>query len=178
VAGAAAVVVACDDVARTLGTPHAKLRGWGQSHHPSAFATSTADITRFPAVKCAAEEAFAEAGVSVNDIDVAEVYGVFSSTELMLCEELGFFERGTAGKAFAEGRTCIGGDVVIDPSGGRLSLGHPACATPLLEAYEICKQLQGRADDRQVPNARLGLMQAEHGMLNGSVVAIFERGEA
>jgi acetyl-CoA acetyltransferase len=106
---------------------------------------------------------------------VAEVYGVFSSTELMLCEDLGLFARGTAGAAFREGRASRGGDVVVDPSGGRLSLGHPACATPLIETLEIVLQLQGRAQARQVSGATWGLMHAEHGMLNGSVVALWER---
>ena len=70
------------------------------------------------------------------------------------------------------------GDVVIDPSGGRLSLGHPACATPLLETYEIAMQLRGTAGARQVGNAALALVHAEHGMLNGSAIAIWERSDA
>jgi acetyl-CoA C-acetyltransferase len=185
VSGAAAVVIASEDVARSLeSVVPVKLRGWGQHHDPSAFSAGARSLTSFPAVKQAAAEAYEVAGVAPADIDVAEVYGVFSSTELMLCEDLGFFERGQAGAAFREGRATHGGDIVIDPSGGRLSLGHPACATPLLEAVEICHQLQGKArsdevsTDRQVPNASLGLMHAEHGMLNGSIVTIWERGDA
>jgi acetyl-CoA acetyltransferase len=175
IAGAAAVVVADADLARTLGRPAAVLRGWGQAHHPSAFATSAESITTFPAVRRAAAEAFEQAKVAPADLDVAELYGVFSSTELMLCEDIGLYPRGEAAAAFRTGRTTFGGDVVIDPSGGRLSLGHPACATPLLETYEIAMQLRGGAGDRQVDGARLGLVHAEHGMLNGSAIAIWER---
>jgi acetyl-CoA C-acetyltransferase len=178
VAGAAAVVVAREDVARTLGRPYSVLRGWGQAHHPSAFAASAESLTTFPAVKRAAAEAFAQAGVTARDLDVAELYGVFSSTELVLCDDIGLFPRGESAHAFREGRASLGtGDVVIDPSGGRLSLGHPACATPLLETHEIALQLRGGAGERQVKNAALGLVHAEHGMLNGSAIAIWERSD-
>jgi acetyl-CoA acetyltransferase len=177
VSGAAAVVVASEEVAAEVGAVSAALRGWGQAHHPSAFTTSTPDITRFPAVENAANEAFDAAGVTRDDIDIAEIYGVFSSTELMLTESLGFYDRGAAAAAFREGRTTHGGDLVIDPSGGRLSLGHPACATPLLSTVEILSQLRGGAGSRQVTDASLALVHAEHGMLNGSAVSIWERSE-
>ena len=116
--------------------------------------------------------------MSAADLDVAELYGVFSSTELMLCEDIGLFPRGESAAAFRDGRATFGGDLVIDPSGGRLSLGHPACATPLLETYEIAMQLRGAAGARQVADAALGLVHAEHGMLNGSAIAIWERSDA
>ena len=178
VTGAGAVVIANERVASSLNTTPVWLRGWGQSHHPSAFCNSSDNISRYPAVEASANQAFEQANVTRQDIDVAEVYGVFSATELMLCEEIGFFPRGKSGVAFKEGKTTYGGDIVIDPSGGRLSLGHPACATPMLEAYEIFKQLRGEAETRQVPNAKLGLLHAEHGMLNGSAISIWERDNA
>lgn len=179
VAGAAAVVIADAELARTLGRPFASLRGWGQAHQPSSFATSADSLTSFPAVRRAAAEAFERAGVTAGDIDVAELYGVFSSTELMLCEDIGFYPRGEAAAAFRDGRATFGGaGAVIDPSGGRLSLGHPACATPLLETFEIAIQLRGDAGARQVDGATLGLVHAEHGMLDGSAIAIWERSDA
>lgn len=174
VSGAAAVVVTSADVARSLERRPVWLRGFGQHHHPSSFTAGAESLTRFPAVQEAAQEAYAEAGIAAGDIDVAEVYGVFSSTELILTEDLGFFPRGQAGAAFREGRSTYGGDVVVDPSGGRLSLGHPACATPLIEVLEILLQLQERAGDRQVPGAEWGLVHAEHGMLNGSQVTVWQ----
>ena len=178
VAGAAAVVVAREDVARASGRPWARLRGWGEAHHPSAFAASAETITTFPAVRRAAAEAFGEAGVAASDLDVAELYGVFTSTELMLCEDIGIYARGEAAAAFRDERCTFGGELVIDPSGGRLSLGHPACATPLYETHELALQLRGLAGPRQVDGAALGLVHAEHGMLNGSAIAIWERSDA
>lgn len=175
VSGGAAIVVSSLKFASQLKKPPIKLLGWGQAHHPSTFTCQAESLTTFPAVRRAAAEAFAEAGITVGDVDVAEVYGVFSSTELMLCEELGFFKRGEAGRAFREGRASVGGDIVVDPSGGRLSLGHPACATPLMALNELLRQLRGEAGERQAPEAAVGLLHAEHGMLNGSAVSLWAR---
>ena len=73
-----------------------------------------------------------------------------------------------------KGQTKIGGQIPINPSGGRLSLGHPPFVTPILEIIELVCQLRGEAGERQVKNAKIGLAQAEHGVLDGSAVAILE----
>ncbi|PWU24700.1 MAG: hypothetical protein C5B48_05005, partial [Candidatus Rokuibacteriota bacterium] len=65
----------------------------------------------------------------------------------------------------------------INPSGGRIAMGHPPQATPLLEVGEIFDQLVGAAAGRQVGDASIGLAQAEHGMMNGAAVAVLERFE-
>ena len=113
-------------------------------------------------------------GHRIDDIDVAEIYGAFAASELMTYEAMGFFETGEAPAAVARGETALGGRIPINTSGGRLSLGHPPQATPLLEVQEICQQLTGGAGDRQVQGANVGLVQAEHGVMNGSAVAVLE----
>jgi acetyl-CoA acetyltransferase len=175
--GVCALVVTNAETARSYGSKPVAIKGYGEHHHPSHFVPRHGSITRFESVEIAAEEAFYKAGLSAADIDVAEVYGVFGATELILYEDLGFCPKGQGAHYLADGRTTFGGDVVINPSGGRMSLGHPAGATPLYEVAEICLQLRGESQGRQVPNARLGLVHAEHGMMNGSIVMILE-GEA
>lgn len=170
--GACALVLARAEDARP--GRRVRLKGWGEHHHPSHFLPVDAPLTRFEALEVAGRRAFEDAGVRPADIDVAEVYGVFAATELIAYEDLGFFPKGRAPAAVAEGRTTFGGDVVLNPSGGRLSLGHPAGATPLYEVAEIALQLRGEAKGRQAPNARLGLAQAEHGVLNGAAAVILE----
>ena len=103
-----------------------------------------------------------------------EVYGAFAPAELMTYEAMGLFAPGEAPAAVARGETRLEGRLPINPSGGRLSLGHPPQATPLLELGEILDQLRGRAGERQVPGATVGLVQAEHGMMNGAAVAVLE----
>jgi acetyl-CoA acetyltransferase len=172
--GAAAVVLASEEKARQVTGNAVVITGYGEAHDETHFMPYVADMSHFPAVERSAAEAYDTAGVRPADIQVAEVYGAFAGPELMCYEELGFFERGEAPAAVEAGRTRLGGEVVINTSGGRLSLGHPAFATPLLEVFEVVTQLRGGAGERQVPGAKLGLVQAEHGMVNGSVVLIME----
>ena len=174
-AGAAAVVLASEERARQVRDSVAVLTGYGEAHDDSHFMPSLGDMSHFPCVRRSAEEAFAAAGVRPADIDVAEVYGAFAGAELMCYEELGFFGRGEAPAAIDSGRTRTGGDVPINTSGGRLSLGHPAFATALLEIFEVVTQLRGEAGERQVMGAGRGLVHAEHGMVNGSIVMILEK---
>jgi len=171
--GAAAVVVTCEDRAPARHRP-VVVSGIGEYHEAAHFAPLRAPITRFESAVNAAASAYDAAGRSPGDIDVAEVYGVFSATELMLYEDLGFFEKGLAARAVREGKTSGEGRTVFNPSGGRLSMGHPAGATPLLATVELVEQLRGSARGTQIDNANVGLLHAEHGMLNGSMVAILE----
>ncbi len=175
--GAAGVVVTSVEEARRLGRPSVALRGLGGWHEPEHFlpVDSGRSFTRYTSAENAARLAFEEAAIGPADVSVAEIYGVYAPTELMLYEDLGFAEgKGTAPRAVANGELTFGGRVVINPSGGRIAYGHPAAATPLLEVVEVVHQLRGTATGRQVPNARLGLVHAEHGCLNGSVVSVWE----
>lgn len=155
--------------------PKVNIIGLGEFHHNSSFIPLDEPITSFISVREAGKEAYEIAGISPKDIDVAEVYGVFSFTELMIYEDLGFFKRGEAAKSVRKGITEINGKIPINPSGGRLSLGHPASSTPMLELVEIVRQLRGECGERQVKNPKRGLVHAEHGMLNGSTVLILEK---
>ena len=172
--GAAAVVLASPEAAGEAGKEPIWLTGIGEAHHPSHFIPQRASITTFESVVKAGKACFDEAARSPADVDVAEVYGVFAATELMLYEDLGFFEKGKAADAVRDGRTRLDGDVHMNPTGGRLSLGHPAGATPMYELVEVTRQLRGEAGERQVKNANVGLVQSEHGMLNGALVMLLE----
>jgi acetyl-CoA acyltransferase len=169
--GAAAVVVAGPE----RGGPRAvRVRAVAEAHDPTSFAPLGGDLARLPNVARAAAAAYERSGVGPGDLDVAEVYGPFAPIELLLYEELGLAGPGGAAEAVSRGRTTYGGDCVVNPSGGRLSFGHPPYATPLYELAEVVAQLRGEAGERQVPGARLGLVHAEHGRVDGSVVAILE----
>lgn len=170
--GAAAVVLASKEKARQVRPRPVVITGFGEAHDDANFMPRTGDMSRFPSVERSASEAYAAAGICPGDVDVAEVYGAFAGAELMTYEELGFFGRGEAPVAVAGGRTRIGGDLAVNTSGGRLSLGHAPYATPLFEVFEVVTQLRGDGGDRQVPEANVGLVQAEHGMVNGSLVIV------
>ncbi|MBU1671191.1 MAG: thiolase family protein [Actinobacteria bacterium] len=171
---AAAVVLATGERVRRVRDRVPVIIGYGEAHEDSHFMPHTGDMSRFPCVARSAAGAFAEAGTGPEGVNVAEVYGAFAGAELMCYEELGFFGRGEAAAAVEAGRTRIGGEIAVNTSGGRLSLGHPAYTTPLLETFEVVRQLRGEAGERQVPGAERGLVHVEHGMVNGSAVMILE----
>lgn len=150
------------------------ITGYGEHHDSSHIVHRRGTLTEFPAIVNSCKKALKQAGRKLEDVDVAEIYGAFSGSELITYEDLGFFKKGEAGKAVWKGLTKIGGQIPINPSGGRLSLGHPPFVTPLLEIAEIVWQLRGEAGERQVKGAKIGLAQAEHGVLDGSAVAILE----
>jgi acetyl-CoA acetyltransferase len=101
--------------------------------------------------------AYETAGVGPEDLDVVEVHDAFSVEELMYCEQLGLCADGEASKLVLDGRTQIGGDVAVSPSGGLLARGHPGGPTGLSQVVEIVQQIRSEAGDRQHPDAKVGL---------------------
>jgi acetyl-CoA C-acetyltransferase len=172
--GAAALVLVSEELASGSGRA-VRIAGMREEHDATSFVPYHAEISRFPCVGRAAKGALEESAYSIADVDVAEVYGAFAGMEPMMYEELGFFAPGEAPAAMKEGRTTHGGDVLLNPSGGRMSLGHPAYVTPLLEFVEIARQLRGEAGERQRPSASVGLVHTEQGFINGSIVAVLDR---
>jgi len=117
------------------------------------------DFTSFPATRKAAELAYKEAGITNprKEIDCAEVHDCFTITELLNCQDLQFCERGQAAEELKNGTFNWDGETAINPSGGLKSFGHPIGSTGCRMLYEVTKQIQGRADGRQVPDAEIGL---------------------
>jgi acetyl-CoA C-acetyltransferase len=173
--GAAAVVIAEMSVAKKLarGRPIVRIAGVGQATDRIAL-QSRADITTLPATTLAAERAFKMAGKTPKDIQVAEVHDCFTIAEIMVVEALGFCKPGEGGCQASSGRTALGGELPVNPSGGLKSKGHPVGATGVAQAVEITTQLRGAADKRQVRGARVGLTQNMGGTGASTVVHILE----
>jgi len=114
------------------------------------------DLCTFEATVSAAQQAYASAKIGASQIDVVELHDCFSMAEIVDSEDLGLVPRGQGAKWAAEGRTDIGGDVAINPSGGLLAKGHPVGATGVAQIYEVVRQLRGEHDN-QVAGARTGL---------------------
>lgn len=128
------------------------------------------DITSYSATVSASRLGYKQVGITPNDIDVAEVHDIYTVSGIMALQDLGFFRRGEAGKAVADGQCSIGGKIAINTSGGLKSCGHPIGATGVAQIVEIVQQLRGAAGKRQVNNARYGLTQNTGG--TGSAVSI------
>jgi acetyl-CoA acetyltransferase len=109
----------------------------------------------------AALRAYAQAGVSAADIDVAEVHDATSFAEILQIENLGLCRHGEGGPYSESGATSLGGKVPVNPSGGLVSKGHPVGATGVAQIFELVTQLRGEAGERQVVDARVAV--AENG---------------
>ena len=107
--------------------------------------------------------AYEMAGLGPEDMDVAEIHDAFSIAEMIVCEALGFCEKGAGVRLIEEERTSLGGDIVVNPGGGLLSRGHPIGATGLLQTAEIVWQLRGEAGARQVRDAKIGIIETMGG---------------
>ena len=114
-------------------------------------------FTSLEAAKVAARQAYEMAEVKPEQVDVAEVHDCFTIAEIIACEDLGFCRVGEGGKLAERGETKLGGKIPLNTSGGLKAKGHPVGATGTGQAYEIYLQLTGRAEKRQVKDARVGL---------------------
>jgi acetyl-CoA C-acetyltransferase len=109
------------------------------------------DYTTFPEVVQCAEDAYAQAGVTDprHQLAMAEVHDCFTPTELVLMEDLGFCERGTAWKEVLAGTFELEGDLPVNPDGGLKSFGHPVGASGLRMMFEAWLQLRGEAPEER-----------------------------
>ncbi len=115
----------------------------------------------------AARQAYEQAGLGPQDLDVVELHDAFTIAELLYYEALGLAPRGEAVALLRSGATQLCGRVPVNPSGGLLAKGHPLGATGVAQMVELMWQLQGRAGARQVEGARIGLTQCTGGGIAG-----------
>lgn len=141
-----------------------------------AFADkSMIDVVGAPMTQAAAAQVFAESGLTIDDVDVIELHDCFAINEIITYEGLGLCEPGEGGKLAESGATTYGGKVVVNPSGGLISKGHPLGATGLAQCAELTWQLRGQADARQVDGARVGL-QHNLGLGGACIVTLYRAG--
>jgi acetyl-CoA C-acetyltransferase len=171
--GAAALILCSAERAKEFTEKPVLIKGIGAASGPIALHDHS-DLTRLDAVRLAGERAYKMAGAKPSDISFAEVHDCFSIAEIIVAEELGFFDFGTAGKSIAEGQATYGGKIVINSSGGLKAKGHPVGATGAAQLIEAFEQVRGEAGARQVPNVKLGMTQNMGGSGGSSVVYILE----
>jgi len=157
--GAASAVLCSEDFLRAKGlgiSDQVQIKGSGRAGGTGAL-FQREDLTSLNAAVLAGREAFKMARMTQKDINFAEVHDCFTVAELIAEEDLGFAQRGKAAKLTAEGRTRIGGELPVNPSGGLKAKGHPVGATGVGQIVEVYEQLHGKAGARQVSGARTAL---------------------
>jgi len=171
--GAAAVILASEDVARKITDTPVYIEACTQASDYLAL-HSRKDILSMRSVVKAGREAYRIAGVEPEDIQVAEVHDSFTIAEILAYEDLGFAEKGKGAELIREGVTEIGGRIPVNPSGGLKACGHAVGATGVRQIVELTLQLRGEAGKRQV-DAERGLALNVGGTGATAVVSILRR---
>jgi acetyl-CoA acetyltransferase len=175
--GGVALILASDKKMRELGLSGPKVRGAAVRTRPrgsfEVFSPSL-DVERGVApTVLASKAAYEMAGVGPDDISVAQIQDTESGAEIMHMAENGFCADGEQERMLAEGVTNLDGRLPINTDGGCLACGEPVGASGLRQVYENVQQLRGRAEGRQVADAKLGYSQV-YGAPGLSAVAILE----
>lgn len=157
--GGAAFVVASAQDAQALGIERPiYILGAGECYtHEHIFLMPS--LTTTGAARSSAL-AYAMAGCSADDIDVAGVYDCFTGTVIMALEDLGFCAKGEGGPFVQDRQITYGGSIPINTHGGLLSFAHSGMPGSLFHFHEVVRQLQGTCGERQVPQAELGLVHS------------------
>jgi len=131
------------------------------------------DFTHVEETYRAGLAAYAEAGVKEprKEISMAEVHDCFSITEATIMEDLQFSARGTVKEDIESGFFDLDGGLPVQPDGGLKCFGHPVGATGLRMVYEMYKQLQGKAEQRQIKDPKIGLTHNLGGLPQMNVVS-------
>lgn len=176
--GAAAVILSRR---RPAGRPPVRIRAMAlRSHvagdvlgeHTPMSGWAAAEVTS--PTERAAQAAYHEAAVGPADLDLVECQDTDAAREILAYRELALCPPGTCAGAVESGQTRLGGRLPVNASGGLLSKGEPLGASGLAQVVEVCWQLEGRAGERQVERARLGLTHTV-GRGANAAVTILER---
>ncbi len=173
--GAAAAVLTTEAYAEEhdLDAPVA-ISGTGQGGDNLAL-QDRPHLARTPAADKAADEAYADAGVGPDEVDVAEVHDCFTIAEVLAIESLGLYEPGEGIHAATDGETTRHGEMPVNLSGGLKAKGHPVGATGVAQLATIAWVLEGshpRAD--AVPDGSVGVAHNAGGTVASTTVHVLE----
>ncbi len=173
--GAASVILCSERFAKNLNKELVYIIGSGNA--TDSLAMSQRDnLIEWNATKVAAKRALGMAKINIEDIGVVEVHDAFSILQILGLEDLGFFEKGSAGKFIQDNLTSLNSKLPVNPSGGLKSRGHPVGATGVAQIVEIASQLYNRCGDRQINNnIKIGMTHNVGGAGANVVVHVLKR---
>lgn len=143
---------------------------------PSLFSRSAIDLMGFEMSKYACETAMKEAGVTAKDVKVCELHDCFSANEMITIDALGLCPPGKAHEMVRNGDITYGGKMVINPSGGLISKGHPLGASGIAQCAELVWHLRGWANNRLIAGTNVAL-QHNLGLGGAVVVTVYKRAD-
>jgi acetyl-CoA C-acetyltransferase len=155
--GAAVLILASEERARKITDTPIWVAGLGLASSPMSLTSRGTSLTSFTCSFEAGKQAYKMAGVTPQDVDVAEVHDCFTITEIINYEDMGFCERGQGGKLVEEGQTYFDGKIPVNIDGGLLAKGHPVGATGASQLRTLVQQLRSQAGQTQVKGAEIAL---------------------
>ncbi|MDO9360173.1 MAG: acetyl-CoA acetyltransferase [Polaromonas sp.] len=167
--GGGAIVMTSRDRARDLKKRPVHVAGFGTAIHRTQISQIDRDL-RTPAV-LSGPRAFAMAGLTPKDIDVAQLYDAFTITPMLALEDLGFCGRGESGGFVQDGHLTLGGQLPCNTDGGGLSSNHPG-KRGIFTLIESTRQLRGEGPGVQVPGAEVALAHGLGGTFCAAATAI------
>jgi len=168
--GAGAVVVTSAERARGLKHVPVYITGVAEGHPDRPFSETTKVVmTELPGVRKAAIRAFAMAGLTAGDVDLAEIYDAFTWICLTGIEDIGFCQKGEGGPFVEGGRIELGGKLPINTHGGLLSEAHVSGINHIVEGV---RQLRGECGERQVRGAEVALVSGVGDFGDGGVMLL------
>lgn len=150
--GGAAVIIASEEGLKKLGKRPEDCIEILSYGHSTAPLGNVRDYTVLDNTKRAAEQAYADAGITAEDVQVCEVHDCFHVTEALMTEALGFAEPGKGAEIAKQGVTSITGKHPVNTGGGLIAFGHPVGATGVKQILEVYRQMKGQCGDYQIPN--------------------------
>jgi len=155
--GAAAVVLASEEMAKKLTDKPVYITGIGQASS-GRFSSQKEFLPRLRARELSVKQAYDMAGIGPEEVDLCELHDCFSIASIIAAESLGFAEFGHGGELWEKGDADISGRIPINMSGGLKSKGHPIGATGASQVCDIVRQMRGTVEpQRQVDDVRIGL---------------------
>ena len=176
--GSGAAILASEGFVRKHGLQDRAIEIAGMAmttDFPSSYEGSMIKMVGSDMTQAAAQKVYEQSGMGPENVDVVELHDCFSCNELITYEALGLCPEGKAGEFVDSGAQTYGGQVVVNPSGGLISKGHPLGATGLAQCCELTWQLRGDAEKRQVEDARVAL-QHNLGLGGAAVVTLYRKG--
>jgi acetyl-CoA C-acetyltransferase len=157
--GAAAAIITTPEIARSFRRDYVLVKGLGLAVGAFGVLRNDWDFTHFPESVRASQAAYQEAGITSprEELDLAMVHDCFTITELIIYEDLGFSPKGQARADVEAGTFTLEGELPVNTDGGLKCFGHPIGASGIRMIYEVYQQLQGKAGQRQLKKADLGL---------------------
>jgi acetyl-CoA acetyltransferase len=135
---------------------------------------SVAGLCGYTLSKMAAQKVYEQSGFGPEDVDVVELHDCFATNELLSYEALGLCPEGKGGEFVDSEANTYGGKIVVNPSGGLISKGHPLGATGLAQCAEMVWQLRGLSEKRQVEGAKIA-MSHNIGLGGACVVTMYRK---